>query len=182
MARLPLWVYVGIGGLLLAAVCAFVAYNAGAESVQREWDASVERGKAEVERLKAEANKITTVTEVKVEYRDRVIYEKGEDIIKTVEVFVPSTAKCELDGGFRVFHDASANNAVPDAAEIADAGAVPPQTLARTIADNYTGCHRNASKLEQWQQWAIDQCEASPECDADELRALATHLNRVPRL
>lgn len=170
MVKMPAFVW-WIAGIALAVVLAgAIGYSKGKTNVQKDWDAAVERGKAEVARLKAEAGKITTVTEIKTEYRDRVVYEKGKDIIKTVEVFVDRDNTCELGGGFRLFHDASADNTIPDAAQIPNAAPVSATEVATTVSANYTGCLRNTAKLEGWQQWAIEQCELSKECDANTLR------------
>ena len=58
----------------------------------------------------------------------------------------------DLPGGFRVLHDAAAGG-VPVPTGGADEPSVSPQTVAETVADNYSTCLDNQSKLERLQQW-----------------------------
>lgn len=175
MIKLPAVVWWILGLVAVAVVASVIGYSKGVENTQADWNASIERGKAEVERLKAEAGKITTVTEIKTEYKDRVIYEKGKDIVRTVEVFVPRDSNsCQLGGGFRLFHDASANNTIPDAAQTPNAAPTTATDVAATVSENYTQCNRTSAKLVSWQQWAIEQCALSKGCDDKQLRAWAS--------
>ncbi len=134
----------------------------GKAEVQAKWDASVERGRKEVERLKAEAGKVTVRTEVQYIDRVKVIKEKGDAIVREVPVFVPAGSP-DLPGGFRLLHDAAAaNGPVPEAAGIAHAAAVPAQTAAATIAGNYASAHETAQRLTSLQEWVRAQCRANP--------------------
>lgn len=130
----------------------------GRQEVRAEWDAEKEKVALEIERLRLEAGKITTVTEIRYVDRERVIYEKGDEIVRTVKVFVPDDS-CELGGGFRVFHDAAVENRIPDPAEIITAAPVSAKEVASTVAENYAGCLANAAKVEEWQYWAEEQCK-----------------------
>ena len=168
LALVPWWGWVLV---TLAAVAAVIGYGSarhaagkrvGAGEVQAQWDAARERGRKEVERLKAEAGKVTTVVETK--YVDRVvtIREKGDAIVREVPVFVPADS-CDLPGGFRLLHDAAAAaGPVPEAAGIADAAPVPAQAATATVAGNYSACHENAARLSSLQEWALAQCLANP--------------------
>lgn len=137
-------------------------YEAGQASTQAKWDKAVERGKAEVERLRLAAGKVTTVTEVKYIDRVKVIREKGDEIVRQVPVFVPAGSS-DLPGGFRLLHDAAARNvALPEAGAIADAAGVPAQDVAATVAGNYAICHETAQRLTSLQEWVLKQCKANP--------------------
>lgn len=154
---IPSWVWV-----LLAALIGLYFYGQYKEGIGRgevkaEWDKAVERGKIEVARLKAEAGKITTVTEVRFVEREKKIYEKGKDIVKYIEVLIPDDS-CELAPGFRVLHDAAVDNRIPDPSEVIDAAPVSATEVAATVTENYTGCNANAAKIEEWQNWAREQC------------------------
>jgi hypothetical protein len=132
----------------------------GEHNTQVKWDASVKRGEKEVARLKAEAGKITTVTEVKYVDRVQTIKEKGDEIIKRVTVFVPNDSKCSIvDGGFRVFHDAAVENRIPDTAEIPNAAPTTLTEIASTIAGNYKNCTVAYETVKSWQTWATEQCK-----------------------
>lgn len=165
---LPVWVYVVGGGLVLAGVVVYgqIRYHngkvEGRAEVQTKWNTAVERGKAEIARLEAEAGKVTVVTEVKYVEQVRTIREKGDTIIKQVEVFVPAPTSDKpsmFDGGFRLFHDAAATNTVPNPAEIPNATPVAANTVAATVGENYTRCHVAYATVAAWQQWAAEQCK-----------------------
>lgn len=137
-------------------------YAAGQAKVRAEWDASIERGRKEVERLRAEAGKVTVRTEVQYIDRVRVVKEKGDAIVREVPVFVPA-GTADIGGGFRLLHDAAAQGGpVPDAAGIAHAAAVPAQDLAATVIVNYTTAHEVAERLTSLQDWVFAQCKLNP--------------------
>lgn len=137
-------------------------YEAGQAATQAEWDKAVERGRNEVERLKGEAGKVTVRTEIQYLDRVKVIKEKGDAIVREVPVFVPAGSP-DLPAGFRLLHDAAAANAaVPEAAGIAHAAAVPAQDAAATVAGNYAIAHENAERLTSLQAWVREQCRLNP--------------------
>lgn len=154
-----------IGGIVLALVVAFGVKKCrdslieqGRSEVQAEWNKSIERGKAEIERLKKEAGKVTVKTQIEYVDRVRTIREKGDVIIKEVTKFVPVDSGY-LDGGFRVYHDAAAENRVPDPADIATAAPTAVTTVATTVAENYERCHIAYARVEAWEKWAEGQCK-----------------------
>lgn len=137
-------------------------FDAGKAAVQKDWDAAVERGRAEIARLKAEAGKVTVKTETVYVDRIKTIREKGDAIVREVPVFVPA-GTCELPAGFRLLHDAAAGNQpVPDPSGIAHAAPVDAQTVASTIASNYAAYHETAQRLTSLQDWVAGQCKANP--------------------
>lgn len=129
----------------------------GKAEVQEKWDAAVERGKAEVAKLKRQQTVVTTKTEYVYLDKIKVIKEKGDEIIKRVEVFVP-TDSCKLDGGFRVFHDAAVQNRIPDTAEIPNAAPTTATDVAATVAENYKQCHVAYARVNAWETWAKEMC------------------------
>lgn len=138
----------------------------GRKEIQTQWDAAIEKGKAEIARIKAESGKVTTVTQVETVEKIKYIREKGDEIIKQVEVFVPVASRCaSLDGGFRVFHDAAAQNRVPNPAEINNAAPTTPTDVATTVAENYKRCNIAYATVEQTQKWLIEQCRINGKKD-----------------
>lgn len=124
------------------------------------FDAGYAKAQAEIE---AEVKTITEeriVETVRVEtvYVDRIkeVRVKGDEVVKVVEVFVPSDEY--FSGGFRLLHDAAARNAIPDPTGIADAAPVAAQDAARTITDNYTDCNAYIEQINGWIDWAEAQC------------------------
>ncbi len=164
----PPWLYAVAALSVVAGVLLFghmrerEGVQKGRQAVQAQWDAAVERGRQEVDRLKAEAGKVTTVVETK--YVDRVvtIREKGDAIVREVPVFVPA-GSCDLPGGFRLLHDAAAAaGPVPEAAGIPDAAPVSAQAATATVAGNYATCHENTARLTSLQDWVLGQCLVNP--------------------
>lgn len=159
LAGVPRWVWLGIA---LVAIGGYglhrfgsARFDAGAASVQQEWDATKARDAAAVAKVEKASDKI--VEKVITQYVDRVqvIREKGKEIIRNVYIKIPADA-CPIDGGFRVQHDAAARMptdpapwGVPDYA----AAPVDVRTAAATVAGNYESCHINAATLIAWQEW-----------------------------
>ena len=154
---IPLWAY-----LLVAAGIAVWWYgnhreSQGEQTVQTQWDTQKKEDATLIARLKEQAGKITTVVQTKIEYRDRIITEKGQDRVRIQKVFVP-TDSGYLAGGFRLYHDAASTNTIPDPAAIPDAAPVAVTDVASTIETNYQLCHKAYSRVEGWQDWATKQC------------------------
>jgi hypothetical protein len=133
----------------------------GAAEVQGRWDAAATIEAQQRRDLEVKQDKVTT--KVEIQYRDRVqtVKVKGDTIIKEIVHYVPIDSP-DLPAGFRVLHDAAAENELPDPARIADAAPVPAATVAETVAANYTGCHANAVAIEEWQNWANQQKTLNP--------------------
>ena len=142
----------------------FLAYTLGKRGVQAQWDKANIETNAKIALLTEQANKVTVRVETKYVEKEKVIRLKGKEIIREVKVFVPSDS-CSLSGGFRVFHDAAANNEVPDATKAADAPSVSATDVATTIARNYEQCNVYIERLKAWQQWARDQCNLNGGCE-----------------
>jgi len=161
LKRVPSWAWIGLALIAAGWVYGHTRYNAGQADVQAKWDASVEKGKAEIARLQAQANRISTKIETKYLTRVETIRGATQTIVRQVPVFVPA-GSCELPGGFRVLHDAAAQGSVPDAARIPDAAPVPAQAVAGTVADNYGTCHETGERLIELQDWVREQKAANP--------------------
>ncbi len=138
--------------LIFAAALLGFGWVRGATHVQAKWDAEHDKQflkVAHVQQKQAEATvKIVT------QYVDRVkiVHETGDTIIKEVPKYVPSDS-CALPAGFRVLHDAAANNTVPDPAGRTDAQPVPAQDAATTVATNYQQYYELAAQLKALQDW-----------------------------
>lgn len=163
-----LWIKLGAFALLIGLIAwqviAFGSrrYAEGEAAVQAKWDEAVRRGEREVQRLKAEAGKVTVRTETVYVDRIKTIREESDAIVREIPVFVPAGA-CELPGGFRLLHDAAARGgAVPDPAALADAAPVAAQDATRTVAENYGACGETAQRLTSLQDWVAEQCRRNP--------------------
>jgi hypothetical protein len=159
-----LWIKLGAAAVVIILIALFGQrrYAAGQAATQKDWDAAIARGQAEIARLQAEAGKITVKTETVYVDRIKTIREKGDEIIRKVPVYVP-VGSCDLPGGFRLLHDAAAGNQpLPDPARIADAAPVDAQTVASTVAGNYGTCHETAQRLISLQDWVSGQAKINP--------------------
>lgn len=158
---LPAWVWVALALLAGGWYYGHTRYEAGELAVQTKWDESVARGKAEVERIKAEAGKVTIRVETKTVEKIVTIREKGRVIYKDREIFVPADSGM-LPGGFRVYFDAATKNTVPDATSIANAPPVSVTDVADTYAHNAEQCHVAYATVAGWQEWAAEQQKVNP--------------------
>ena len=161
LGRVPGWLWLVLGLFCCGLLYGHWRFNAGQADVQGKWNASIARGKAEVERLKAEAGKVTVKVETKYLDRIQTIKVKGDTIVQKVPVYVPADLP-DLPGGWRLLHDAAAEGAVPDPANEPDAAPVSPQTAASTVASNYTQCLATAEQLRGLQEWVTEQKRLNP--------------------
>jgi hypothetical protein len=161
LRRIPAWVWVAVFCLAGIWLYGRYQYQQGEEQVKAEWAASVERGKKQVERLKAEAGKITVKVETKYVERIKEVKIRGETIVKQVPVYVPAGLP-QLPGSVRVFVDAASQGALPDPTKTADAAPVPIEDLATSVAENYTQCLATSEQLRGLQEWVIEQHKLNP--------------------
>lgn len=152
LRRIPWWFYVGaaiLGGLVLIHLWLIDENNKG-------WEKKIEGEQAVYKEkiAKLEAKQAEVVIKTITVYRDRVkvVKEKGDEIIKHVEVLV--TGECNLTGGMRVLHDSAARGHLPDdpAGAASSAAPVDAPTLATTFAKNYAACRAEFVKLESLQK------------------------------
>lgn len=161
LRRLPPWVWLAF--LLLGAGWYYghTRYNAGQADIQAKWDESVAKGKAEVERLKSEAGKITVKVETKYVDRVKEVRIKGDTIVREIPVYI-SRDLPGLPPAWRLYHDAAATGAVPSPADESNAAPVAPVDAAATVAANYTTCLATAEQLRGLQEWVNEQKRLNP--------------------
>lgn len=126
-------------------------YDMGQASVQKKWDASVERGKAEVERLKQQQVVVKTVVETQVVEKIKTVKVKGDEIIKQVPVYIP-VGTPDLPSGFRLLHDSAVLQLSPGTGS-ALGETVPVTDATTTIIGNYTQCYKWREQVIGWQDW-----------------------------
>lgn len=161
LRRIPGWVYVLLILVGAGLFYGHLRYNAGQADIQTKWDESLERGRAEVERLKTEAGKVTVKVETKYVDRIQTVRVKGDTIVQKVPVYI-SRELPELPGAWRVWHDAAATGAVPSAPDDPNAASVAPVDAAATVAANYTTCLATAEQLRGLQEWVDEQKRLNP--------------------
>lgn len=161
LKNIPPWIWLCVVILVGGWYYGHTRYDAGQADVQAHWDASVAKGKAEVDRLKAEAGKVTVRVETKYIDRVKTVKEKGDVIVKQVPIYISRDIP-ELPGAWRMLHDAAAKNVVPNAANESNAATVAPVDAAATVAENYATCHINAERLISLQEWVSEQRKINP--------------------
>ncbi|MDX9716266.1 MAG: hypothetical protein RBT67_02730 [Thauera sp.] len=75
------------------------------------------------------------------------------EVIRYVEL--PPERRCDLDGAWRLLHDAAATGTPAETADVA-AGQAEPVTDAAaldTVANNYEQCREYIAQIEGWQRW-----------------------------
>ena len=161
LRRVPAWVWVAL--LCVAGLWFFGRYQKeqGREEVRADWKASIEKGKKEIERIKAESERVTVKVETKYVARIKEVCVKGETIVQRIPVYI-SRDLPELPGSFRVWHDAAAQNVIPEASADLDAASVAPVDVAATVAANYATCHATAEQLTGLQEWVREQQRINP--------------------
>lgn len=108
----------------------------------------------EIQRRQAAAD--TLAADLSAERERRI--PKARTIIKEVvryETIVPAARRCDLDGAWRLLHDAAATGEPADPARMAagDAARVADAAALETVAENYADCREWRAGLIGWQRW-----------------------------
>jgi len=108
------------------------------------------------------AERQTVVTQrVVTKYVDRIktVEKNSQEINNAIPNFIKADHDTFLSGGFRLWHDAAAQNApgLPDPTRIVDAPIVGTPEIATTIGTNYDACHKNKEQLDSLQQWIREE-------------------------
>lgn len=157
--KIPSQVYAWLGILIILTGSHWYVYHRGQDNIQTKWEASIERGKTLVDKLKQEQGHIEVQVVTKYVDRVKVIHEKGETIEKLIPQYIPISTP-DLPGGFRVLHDAAATNTVPSPSAGVGAQPVPVADVAKVLNFNYELCHAERAKLDSLWEWATRQRQA----------------------
>ncbi|ATV46332.1 hypothetical protein [Lake Baikal phage Baikal-20-5m-C28] len=136
----------------------------GGLSNEASWQLKVAKANVEIAELKVKEEKVTTKIVTKYIDRIQVVKEKGNEIIKYVDVIKESDSKCELPNSFVVLHDAAAKNELPDPARITNEGAsnLKLSTATTTIVENYGITNQITEQLKALQAWIREQQKINP--------------------
>lgn len=158
LKKIPYQIWLLIGLVVLFYGYGEVSYRAGKEVVQKEWDASKQRGQAIVDQLKKDATTINTVIDTETAARTEYIYVKGDTIIKQIPVYIPAGTP-DLPAGYRVLHDAAATSTVPGRPEDIEAAPVRVEDATKTTVENYTTCLVWREEVVAWRKWYAEQSQ-----------------------
>lgn len=148
-----IWYLLGIIGLL------WYVDHRGYQRCKDEWDASRERGREILSRLKERQITITKGVLVKREVEQKLIYVQGKTIIREIPKYIPIGTP-DLPYGFRLLHDAAVAGTLPESSEGVNGETVPVTTATETIAGNYTTCRAAIADLNLLRSWVQEQRQA----------------------
>jgi hypothetical protein len=131
-------IYAALGGTIFSAGIGFGLNHANKDHARKLSNAMAEREK-------------------QVIYIDKIVTEYVEKVTtREVPVYVANDNDCStVSGAFRMFHDSfAADQRLPETTSPADEAPAEFETVANTIAGNYSICHATADQLEALQKWA----------------------------
>lgn len=149
--KIPRQVYACAGLAIAITIFGWVCYQHGKQDTLNEWRASIERGRAAVERLKLKQIVVKTEVQTLVVEHTKTIKVKGDEIIKQIPIYIPIDTP-DLPGGFRLLHDAAATN-TPISSGHPPGETVPVKDATETVSQNYGQCLIWREKLLGWQLW-----------------------------
>lgn len=150
------------GYVITAALSAILAFGAGwTVNGWRHNAALYDQAAAYAEQVKIEQARADSLA-ADLEAARQVQAPKDRIIIKEVtryETLVPPAARCQLDGRWRLLHDAAATGQPADSTRLADGAAEPVADAAalETVADNYETCRQWREQLIGLQQFVHGQ-------------------------
>lgn len=162
LTELPLLSYLKVIRIISVVILCFGVYMEGVLLVVNQ--AKLEKAKLEVKiaQLETEAGKVTHEIEIRYIDRVKVIYEKAKENERLVTIYVPTSVDraCTVNNGFVVLHDAAAAGkevpATPGATN-EEASGIRLSEVETTVIGNYAKYHEVAARLEELQNWVIEQ-------------------------
>ena len=152
---------------LAIVVLVAAAALAGAQYNERSWAIRVAEQQAEIARLQAASERVTTEVVTRYIDRTRVVKEKADAVIREIPVYITAEADaaCTIPGAAVLLHDAAATNQVPDPARLAHAAPASNVTLSRlldTTVTNYGTFYEVREQLRALQDWVREQHKLNP--------------------
>lgn len=147
---------------LVAAVLALVASHTGIYFYGQSVEAG-DQAQAKLDQALAYAAEIlarqSAVDQLAADLETARAAQRPRDRIITREVIryaqLPADRRCDLDGAWRLLHDAAATGEPAETARLAPGGAPPIGDAAAldAVAGNYEQCRGYIKQIEGWQAW-----------------------------
>ena len=143
-----------ISGIAIMVVSIFLL---GVSFSVNEFKSELEKKNAEIIKINEKAKDITNQVEIKYVYRDKIIKEKGDEIIKYVNI--KNDADCNLHNSTIELLNAAAKNNLPDPTRAIDetGSGVKLSTVEGTVIGNYNKYHEIKNQLTLLQEWITEQ-------------------------
>ena len=122
-----------------------------------EFKKEIDKKNAQIAKINEDAKDITNQIEIKYVDRDRIIKEKGDEIIKYVGT--KNDADCNLHNSTIELLNAAAKNNLPNPTRAIDdsSSGVNISTVEGTVIENYNKYHEVKNELDLLQEWVREQ-------------------------
>ena len=142
-----------IGIMLMGLSIFFLGISFSDAQFKKELD----KKNQEIAKINESAKDITVQTEIKYVYRDKIIKEKGDEIIKYVSN--KNDADCNLHNSTIELLNSAAKNNLPDPTRVIDetSAGVNLSTVESTVIENYNKYHEVKNSLNLLQEWVTEQ-------------------------
>ena len=146
--------FVRIIGIILMGVSIFLL---GISFSDDEFKKQIDKKNAEIAKINESAKDITAQTVIKYVYRDKIIKEKGDEIIKYVST--KNDGDCNLHNSTIELLNAAAKNDLPNPTRSIDdsSSGVNLSAVETTVIENYNQYHEVKNKLDLLQEWVREQ-------------------------
>jgi len=147
-------VLVRIIGVVLMGISVFLL---GVSFSDIEFKKEIDKKNVEIAKINEAAKDITQQVEIKYVYRDKIIKEKGDEIVKYITK--ENDASCDLHNSTIELLNAAAKNDLPNPARSVDAtsSGVELSTVEKIIIENYNKYNALKNKNELLQEWITEQ-------------------------
>ena len=142
-----------IGVLLMGSSIFFLGISFSDAQFKKE----LNKKNQEIAKINESAKDITVQTEIKYVYRDKIIKEKGDEIIKYVSN--KNDADCNLHNSTIELLNSAAKNNLPNPTRVIDetSAGVNLSTVESTVIENYNKYHEVKNSLNLLQEWVTEQ-------------------------
>tara|TARA_B110000503_G_C7143390_1_gene411873 strand:- start:246 stop:839 length:594 start_codon:yes stop_codon:yes gene_type:complete len=148
--------------IILIGSFSFSLFMVGAISNEQLWKLKVKEMEVLIAQKELASNIVTNTIVTKYVDRIKLVEGKIHEVIKKVPVYITkeSDAKCAIDNGFVLLHDAAASNTeISNTTRTfnAETSSIRISDVATTITQNYGSYHEVAEQLLSLQEWIRQQ-------------------------
>ena len=142
-----------IGVLLMGSSIFFLGISFSDAQFKKE----LNKKNQEIAKINESAKDITVQTEIKYVYRDKIIKEKGDEIIKYVNT--KNDSDCNLHNSTIELLNSAAKNNLPDPTRATNetSAGVNLSTVETVVIENYNKYHSIKNELALLQEWVTEQ-------------------------
>ena len=143
-----------IVGIILMGISIFFL---GISFSDTEFKKELDKKNIEIAKINESAKDITAQTVIKYVYRDKIIKEKGDEIIKYVST--KNDSDCNLHNSTIELLNSAAKNNLPDPTRATNetSAGVNFSTVEAVVIENYNKYHSVKNELDLLQEWVLEQ-------------------------